>query len=148
MPKKRIGTILLAIATSCVLAAEKPSVLMINVDDWNDWNSVLKGHPQAITPGIERLADQGVTFTNAICASPSCVPSRPAFFTGIAPSRSGNISNDNGKHPWRFYVGPETVTIPKLFSQNGWDSIGIAKNFHRGDQPHALSLCLVAISMA
>lgn len=135
MPKKLIGTTLLAIATSCVLAAEKPSVLMINVDDWNDWNSVLKGHPQAITPGIERLADQGVTFTNAICASPSCVPSRPAFFTGIAPSRSGNISNDNGQHPWRFYVGPETVTIPKLFSQNGWDSIGIAKNFHRGDEP-------------
>lgn len=135
MPKKLIGTTLLAIATSCVLVAEKPSVLLINVDDWNDWNSVLKGHPQAITSGIERLADQGVTFTNAICASPSCVPSRPAFFTGIAPSRSGNISNDNGKHPWRFYVGPETVTIPKLFSQNGWDSIGIAKNFHRGDEP-------------
>lgn len=115
--------------------ATKPSVLLINVDDWNDWNSVLKGHPQVITPGIERLAEQGVTFTNAICASPSCVPSRPAFFTGIAPSRSGNISNDHGKYPWRFYVGPETVTIPKLCSQNGWYSIGIAKNFHRGDSP-------------
>jgi arylsulfatase A-like enzyme len=110
-------------------------VLLINVDDWNDWNSVLKGHSQAITPGIERLAEQVVTFTNAICASPSCVPSRPAFFTVIAPSRSGNISNDNGQHPWRFYVGPEAVMMPKLFSQNGWDSIGIAKNFHRGDQP-------------
>ena len=113
----------------------KPSVLFINVDDWNDWNEVLKGHPQAITPHIKRLAESGVTFSNAICASPSCVPSRPALFTGIAPSRSGNISNDNGKHPWRFYVGPDAVTIPKLFSQNGWESIGIAKNFHRGDGP-------------
>ncbi|NBQ03614.1 MAG: choline sulfatase, partial [Opitutae bacterium] len=27
---------------------EQPSVLLINVDDWNDWNSVLKGHSQAI----------------------------------------------------------------------------------------------------
>ena len=114
---------------------ERPSVLLINVDDWNDWNSVLKGHSQAITPNIERFAKKGVTFSNAICASPSCVPSRPALFTGIAPSRSGNISNDSGKRPWRFYAGSETITIPKLFSQNGWASIGIAKNFHRGDGP-------------
>ena len=114
---------------------ERPSVLLINVDDWNDWNSVLKGHSQAISPNIERFAKKGVTFSNAICASPSCVPSRPALFTGIAPSRSGNISNDSGKRPWRFYAGPETITIPKLFSQNGWESIGIAKNFHRGDAP-------------
>jgi arylsulfatase A-like enzyme len=114
---------------------KRPSVLLINVDDWNDWNSVLKGHSQAITPNIERFAKKGVTFSNAICASPSCVPSRPALFTGIAPSRSGNISNDSGKLPWRFYAGPKTITIPKLFSQNGWASIGIAKNFHRGDAP-------------
>jgi arylsulfatase A-like enzyme len=114
---------------------EQPSVLLINVDDWNDWNSVLKGHSQAITPNIERFAKKGVTFSNAICASPSCVPSRPALFTGIAPSRSGNISNDSGKRPWRFYAGSETITIPKLFSKNGWASIGIAKNFHRGDGP-------------
>jgi len=114
--------------------AENPSVLFINVDDWNDWNEVLQGHPQAITPHITRLAERGVTFSNAICASPSCVPSRPALFTGIAPARSGNISNDN-KGGWRFYAGPDAVTIPKLFSQNGWKSIGIAKNFHKGDAP-------------
>ena len=49
---------------------ELSSVLLINVDDWNDWNSVLKGHSQAITPNIERFAKKGVTFSNAICASP------------------------------------------------------------------------------
>jgi arylsulfatase A-like enzyme len=131
---KAIGiiSVIMFLGLSCV--DEKPSVLFINVDDWNDWNEVLKGHPQAISPNIMRLAERGVTFSNAICASPSCVPSRPALFTGIAPSRSGNVSNDNGKHPWRFYV-PDAVTIPKLFSQNGWKSIGIAKNFHRGDIP-------------
>lgn len=126
---------LLIFATLSLFGAEKPSVLLINVDDWNDWNEVLKGHPQAITPNIKRFAERAVTFSNAICASPSCVPSRPAFFTGIAPWRSGNISNDNGRHPWRFYVGSNAVTIPKLFSQNGWQSIGIAKNFHKGDKP-------------
>ncbi len=130
--KSRLICSILLLAGLCW--ADKPSVLFINVDDWNDWNEVLEGHPQAITPNIKRLAERGVTFSNAICASPSCVPSRPALFTGVAPARSGNISNDSGKHPWRFYV-PDAVTIPKLFSQNGWKSIGIAKNFHRGDGP-------------
>ena len=83
--KKRYSIIFLMLTTFSLLSAEKPSVLMINVDDWNDWNEVLKGHPQAITPHIKRLAERGVTFSNAICASPSCVPSRPSFFTGIAP---------------------------------------------------------------
>ena len=133
MIKRAMTVALAALMCAGVVSAQKPSVLLINVDDWNDWNGVLRGHPQAITPNLNRLAQRGITFSNAICASPSCVPSRPAFFTGIAPSRSGNISNDSGKHPWRFYA-PDAVTIPKLLSANGWNSVGIAKNFHRGDK--------------
>jgi arylsulfatase A-like enzyme len=132
----RLFVLCLAAYTSSfqVAGAERPSVLFINVDDWNDWNSVLKGHPQAITPNIKRLAERGVVFTNAICASPTCFPSRTALFSGIHPARSGNIVNDNGMHSWRFYV-PDAVTLPKHLSGNGWRSIGIAKNFHRGDAP-------------
>ena len=112
--------------------AGKPSVLFINVDDWNDWNEVLQGHSQAITPNIKRLARRGVVFSNAICSSPTCFPSRTALFSGIHPARSGNIVNDNSIHPWRFYV-PDAITLPKHLSNNGWKSIGIAKNFHRRD---------------
>ena len=99
MIKRAMIVALTAMMFAGLVSAQKPSVLLINVDDWNDWNEVLRGHPQTITPSINRLAQRGITFSNAICASPSCVPSRPAFFTGIAPSRSGNISNDSGKHP-------------------------------------------------
>lgn len=113
-------------------SSEKASVIFLNIDDWNDWNSVLKGHPQAITPNIQRLADRGVAFTNAICSSPTCFPSRSAVFTGIHPARSGNIVNDNGIHPWRFY-GRDAVTLPKHLSAHGWTSIGIGKNFHKGN---------------
>ena len=115
-----------------LVSAAKPSVLMINVDDWNDWNEVLQGHTQAITPNIKRLAKRGVVFSNAICASPTCFPSRTSLFSGIHPARSGNIVNDNSMHPWRFYV-PDATTLPKHLSHNGWKSIGIAKNFHGGD---------------
>ena len=46
---------------SNAFASEKPSVLFINIDDLNDWNEVLGGHPQAITPNMKRLADMGTT---------------------------------------------------------------------------------------
>ena len=113
--------------------ADRPSVLFLNIDDWNDWNEVLQGHPQAITPNIKRLAERGVVFSNAICSSPTCFPSRSAIFTGIHPARSGNIVNDNGSQPWRFYAG-DAVTLPKHLSAQGWKTIGIGKNFHNGDR--------------
>ncbi|NRB74273.1 MAG: sulfatase [Verrucomicrobiales bacterium] len=113
-------------------STDRPSVLFLNIDDWNDWNTVLMGHPQAITPNIQRLAERGVAFTNAICSSPTCFPSRSAVFTGIHPARSGNIVNDNSIRPWRFYAG-DAVTLPKHLSAQGWTTVGIAKNFHKGD---------------
>ncbi len=111
----------------------RPSVLFLNIDDWNDWNEVLQGHSQAITPNIKRLAELGVVFSNSICSSPTCFPSRSAVFTGIHPARSGNIVNDNSIHPWRFYA-PDAVTLPRQLSAQGWKSIGIAKNFHNGER--------------
>ena len=54
------------------LAAEKPNILFIAIDDLNDWVSPLGGHPQVQTPNMERLAQRGTTFLNAHCQSP-CV---------------------------------------------------------------------------
>ena len=132
----RLFVLCLAAYTSSfqVASAERPSILFVNVDDWNDWNEVLEGHSQAITPNIKRLAERGVVFNNAICASPTCLPSRTALFSGIHPANSGNIVNDNGIHPWRTYV-PDAVTLPRHLSNQGWQSIGIAKNFHGHDKP-------------
>lgn len=130
--RTRMVTGLVAMSLLQALGAERPSVLFVNVDDWNDWNEVLKGHSQAITPNIKRLAKRGVVFSNAICASPTCLPSRTALFSGIHPAHSGNIVNDNGIHPWRVYV-PDAVTLPKHLSTQGWNSVGIGKNFHGGD---------------
>ena len=53
---KKISGIVLFVLLQPAWAENQPSVLLINVDDWNDWNQVLRGHPQVITPNIERLA--------------------------------------------------------------------------------------------
>ena len=114
-------------------ATERPSVLFLNIDDWNDWNSVLDGHPQAITPNLERFAERSVTFTRAICSSPVCFPSRTSLFSGLHPSRTGAKSNPNGGRSWRSYVA-DAITLPKHLSAQGWTTVGIGKNFHNKDE--------------
>ncbi|MCA1760460.1 MAG: sulfatase-like hydrolase/transferase, partial [Bacteroidales bacterium] len=68
---------------------EKPNVLMISIDDLNDWLGCMNGHPNAKTPNMDRLAEQGVLFTNAHCQAPLCGPSRASLMTGLRPSTTG-----------------------------------------------------------
>ena len=64
--------------------AERPNVLfIISIDDLNDWITPLGGRPQARRPNLERLAQEGVTFTRTCTASPGCNPSRAALLTGV-----------------------------------------------------------------
>ena len=46
-------------------ASAAPDVLFISIDDLSDWIGPLDGHPQTITPNLDRLAAMGITFTNA-----------------------------------------------------------------------------------
>jgi arylsulfatase A-like enzyme len=105
-----------------------PNVLFIAIDDLNDWTGLLRGHPQARTPNIDRLAKRGVLFTNAHCAAPACNPSRAALMTGVPPFRSGVYHNPQ---PWRKAL-PNAVTIPQYFTRHGYWSAGSGKIFHGG----------------
>ena len=74
--------------TTCLQGAERPNVLLVSIDDLNDWVGVLGGHPQAQTPNIDRLAKLGTLFRNAHCQSPVCNPSRAHKQTGRNPHTS------------------------------------------------------------
>lgn len=106
--------------------ARELNVLMISIDDLNDWVGVLGGHPQARTPNIDRLARESVLFTNAHSPAPSCNPCRTAVLTGVAPWRSG-VYNNSGK--WREAM-PDVVTLPAHFRNNGYTCRGGGKFFH------------------
>ncbi|MCW5978253.1 MAG: sulfatase [Bryobacteraceae bacterium] len=108
--------------------ADKPNVLMIAVDDWNDWVAALGGHPQVKTPNLDRLASRGILFTDAHTASPLCNPSRTAVMTGRLPSRSGVYDNDQ---VWRTAM-PDVVTLPQYFKAHGYRVEGAGKVFHHG----------------
>lgn len=108
--------------------ARKPNVLFIAVDDLNDWIGCLGGNPDVRTPNFDRLAAQGMLFTNAHCAAPLCNPSRAALMTGILPSVSGVYDNPQ---PWRKAPAlANAVTIPQYFRQHGYAVMGSGKIFH------------------
>lgn len=64
------------------MATERPNFLMIMSDEHAPHYSSVYGHPLVQTPNMERLAKIGVTFDNAYCNSPLCMPSRMSFMTG------------------------------------------------------------------
>ncbi|MFB3116371.1 MAG: sulfatase-like hydrolase/transferase, partial [Gammaproteobacteria bacterium] len=59
--------------------SDQPDLLFISIDDLNDWVGPLGGHPQAKTPNIDRLAAQGIVFTNAYAPAALCNASRAAI---------------------------------------------------------------------
>jgi arylsulfatase A-like enzyme len=125
-------TICLIVFCTIVRASERPNVLFIAIDDLNDWIGCLGGHPDAKTPNIDRLAAQGVLFTNAHCAGPVCNPSRTALLTGIRPSTSGVY--DNGDEWRQSAVLKDAVTLPAHFRDHGYRAYGNGKIFHGQDR--------------
>ena len=126
MITQRILLAVLALSFVAAHAAPKPNILFIPIDDMNDWVTHLGGHPQSITPNLDRLAKRGVTFSNAHCAAPACNPSRVALLTGLRPSTTGVYFNSN---PWR-PVLPDVITLPKHFKNNGYFTAGFGKVYH------------------
>ena len=108
----------------------KPNVILIAVDDLNDWIGVLGGHPQAKTPNIDKLANRGILFTNAHCQAPVCNPSRASVMTSLYPSTSGIyfLNPDITESP----VANKAIVMPKRFEKEGYKVFGAGKLFHNG----------------
>ncbi len=111
---------------SSVADTPRPNVLMIAVDDMNDWVGCLGGNPDVKTPNIDRLAARGIVFANAHCPAPVCNPSRVSTMTGRSPGTIGIYGNDV---VWHRALG-DVATIPQHFKANGYHVVGGGKVNH------------------
>ena len=110
------------------LDPKHPNVLMLVVDDLNDWVGYLGANAQIQTPHMDALAAKGAYFTRAYCNAPWCNPSRSSALTGLMPSRTGVTGNEGLRK-----VSPHLVTLPQHFRQYGYKTFGAGKVFHYTD---------------
>ena len=104
-----------------------PNVLMIAVDDLNDWIEPLGGHPDAQTPNLQRLADRGLTFRNAHCQAPLCNPSRCSVMTSLRPGTTGIY----GLGPFFRQTGwKDREAVHQYFARHGYETYTAGKVYH------------------
>ena len=131
----RLCSFLLIASLSIVLATpafskERPNILMIAIDDLNDWIGCLGGHPDAITPHFDALAARGRNFTNAHCSVPVCSPSRVSVISGVSPTTSG--SYELGAAYEEIPALKEAPTMQRWFQSHGYTTIAGGKILHHG----------------
>src|SRR5689334_13074080 len=87
------SVVLLSLLFSTVQAqAEKPNIVVIFCDDLGYGDLGCYGHPSIRTPNLDRMAAEGMRFTDFYSAAPVCTPSRAALLTGRYAARSGMAS--------------------------------------------------------
>jgi len=106
----------------------QPNVVMIVIDDQNDWIGCLKGHPQARTPHIDGLAKRGTVFLNAHCQSPLCNPSRTSVMTGLRPSSTGVYGLSPSLRDAEDLAS--VTTMPQHFRNHGYETLMSGKIYH------------------
>ena len=113
------------------------NVLLIVVDDLNDWTGPGGGHPQTLTPNLNDFAQGAITFTNGHANSPVCNPSRVSFLSGLKANTSGIFFNGSSSHTnhssqdLRDAPALSTVkTMPQYFGEWGYHTVAMGKIFH------------------
>jgi len=88
---------------------ERPNILFCLGDDWGWPACGAYGDKVVKTPTFDRVAREGVLFTNAHCASPSCTPSRGSILTGRAVHQLEEGGDLGGTLPRKFEVYPDLL---------------------------------------
>ncbi len=115
------------------MARDKTNVVVILTDDQGVWAAGCYGNDEIRTPSLDRLAREGMRFSNFFVATPVCSPSRATYLTGRIPSQ-------HGVHDWirERNVGPDAaeyirdeVCYTDVLAANGW-VCGISGKWHLG----------------
>jgi len=119
---------LLAISvSSCRIdkVPDKPNILFIAVDDLRPELNCF-GESHILSPNIDIIASEGLTFQNAYCNVPVCGASRASLLTGIRPTRNRFLNYLT----WVDEEAPDVVTLPRHFRDHGYYTISNGKVFH------------------
>ena len=109
-------------AKNKVTAASRPNILVIMTDQQFAGAMSCAGNPYLKTPAMDKLAEDGVLFTNAYCGNPLCVPSRTVMMTGKMPHETHITTNAGGETK-----NLKTPMLGRFFADAGYDCGYIGK---------------------
>ena len=110
-------------------AVKPPNIVIIYLDDLGYGDLSAYGATELSTPHMDRLANEGMKFTNAYATSATCTPSRYALLTGTYPWRNADAKILPGTAP--LLIGTEEMTIPKMLKTKGYHTSIVGK-WHLG----------------
>lgn len=125
--KKLLSTCFAFLLFFNLTAAEvtKPNFVIFVADDMGWGDSATYGHPLIKTPNLDKLASQGVKFTQCYSACGVCSPSRSAILTGRTPYRNGVWRHLSGKH--EAHLRASETTYPELLKAAGYETSHVGK---------------------
>ncbi|MBI3697516.1 MAG: sulfatase [Acidobacteria bacterium] len=106
--------------------ARRPNFLFLLTDDQSYATMSCTGSPFMRTPNIDRIAREGVTFTNGFVAMSLCAPSRSCFLTGLYPHTNGIYQNN-------IRFNQQLATLPRTLHDAGYRTAHIGKFHMDGD---------------
>jgi arylsulfatase A len=126
-PRMMMATTLLLVGMAAAAFAEpaadesattRPNIVVILCDDLGYGDLECYGHPHIKTPHLNRMADEGIRFTDFYSTAPVCSPSRVGLLTGRSPNRAGVY--DWIPHGSRVHMRASEVTIPQMLKKAGY----------------------------
>ena len=125
-----VGTLAIGLAvafSSCSIRSEKnkpdrPNIIFL-MDDQHRWDALGVEDGGIHTPNLDKLAKNGVRFTQAVCQAPMCVASRNSMMLSLYPNQSGVLKNGRGVPDEKLPV----KTLAQVFQDAGYETAGFGK---------------------
>lgn len=132
MKKINLGILSLSLAVPAAAQVqndERPNVILIYADDLGYGDLQCYGAKNVATPNVNRLADNGIRFTNAYSVAATSTPSRYGILTGEYPFRKQGTDVAAGDAA--MIISPEQQTVADLFKEAGYATAAFGK-WHLG----------------
>jgi arylsulfatase A len=117
--------------------SSKPNVIIIYTDDQGTLDLNIYGAKDLQTPNIDKLARNGVRFSQFYSASPICSPSRASLLSGRYPQRAGLVDNASGSYGVGGGMPGSQFTMAEMFKTGGYKTAHIGK-WHMGYTPETM----------